>query len=314
LARIPEISSKTGLATSTVAAILRDQPGFKPETRRRVLRVAKELGYRPNYLGRALAGGKSMTIGIVAPMLQARIAQMQITPVASAAEQRGYLAYLVTSDSDLPRSMLSCVENLLDRRIDGLMLFSELPLPEETLAPLKQRPVPTVFLHWAPDSNVTCVRRDFERGIRQVVDHLVSLGHRRVGLTMSAFTYRYPQHKFQIYQETLRAAGIEVVTDASWVHDTSGDRDNDFAQSGYHLIRKQLQKSRQDFPTAVIFESDEAAAGGIRAITEAGLRVPQDVSVVGFDDLPFARTMRPSLTTVHQPRSEFGQKAFEMLH
>jgi len=308
---IAKISERTGLAISTVAGVLRNAPGFSASTRDRVLRVAEEIGYRPNFLSKALAGGKSMTIGVLGCWLTSPSIAMKLESIESTSRKAGYLCYLASAEFENADAQVSHLRGLLDRRVDGLILdYVVVPPPLEVLELLRKSRVPHVFMDWAPDGVPNRVTVNRRAGFDETARHLASLGHKRVAYVSAQYDLDHPQLKFYPYKASLESVGIQVEFGGQW---SLGSNLADMAQEAYRVVKRQLSGPPAERPTALILVNDANAMAALRAAQDLGLDVPRDLSIVGFDDLPFSAMSRPSLTTVHQPRSQVGELAFDAL-
>lgn len=311
MSKIANISKKTGLAVSTVAGVLRNAPGFSASTRDRVMRVADELGYRPNFLSKALAGGKSMTIGVLGCWLTTPSIAMKLESIEATARRAGYLCYLASAEFENPDAQVSHLRGLLDRRVDGLIVdYILVPPPNQVLELLASCGVPHVFMDWAPLSVPHRVTVNRAAGFAQVARHLASLGHKKVAYVSAQYDLDHPEPKLIPYRTCLEEVGIQMQFGEEWSlkSDITG-----MAQVAYEVVKRQLRKRRSDAPTALVLVNDSNAIAAIRAAQDVGLDVPGDLSVVGFDDLSFAAMTRPALTTVRQPRSLVGELAFSAL-
>jgi LacI family transcriptional regulator len=310
---IQDISRRTGLAGSTVAAILRDAPGFNVNTRQRVMDIARDLGYRPNFLGKALAGGKSMTIGVLGCWLTSPSIAMKLESIETTARQAGYLCYLASPEFENTSAQLSHLQGLIDRRVDGLILdYIVVPPARPVQTLLKKSGVPHVFMDWAPPKATNRVAVVRETGIAECADHLTQLGHRDVVYVTTQYDIDHPQYKIDLYRRHLARGGATMPADNLWAIGTDVRQVIDAA---YDTVTRKLRNlSPQKYPTAMIFSGDHTAMAGLKAIRDLGLRVPEDISVVGFDNLPLTAMTTPPLTTIHQPRANVGERAFAMLH
>ena len=313
MSSISEISQRAGLARSTVADILRDRPGYNRETRERVKRIAREVDYRPSWLSNALRGGKSMTFGLLGCLLEEASAMSKVKSIESAARAEGYHVYFVNTNQESLADSGSHVQHLRDllhRKIDGLIIdYVGGAPPPEVLSLVEEQSIPSVYMDWGPAGRANCVTVNRLAGIREAVAHLSALQHRRVAIITTEWAVSFPNAKMSAYRQCLGDAGIDVRSGPDWVHrqNTQG-----IEFDTYQVVRRQLARGGP-LPTALVLFDDLAAVGALRGVFDAGLRVPEDISVIGFNDLGVAQVSRPALTTVHQPRSEVGQAACEML-
>lgn len=306
---IDDIAAKAGLSRSSVAKILRDRPGFSPKTRQRVLGIASDMGYRPNYLSKALAGGRSMTIGIIAGGLRVPITTLKLSSIEKVAAAAGYMAFMRSLSLDALDLTMAAIRDMADRRVDGMIVYaSAMEIQTDLASMLDTLGLPVVLI-----SDALCGRPavvvNREAGIRQAVAHLVELGHRRAALMATTHDLASPARKYNVYRKAGRELGLALEDDTRWTADSST---SGVKSRTYEIVRRQM--ARKDRPTALLMNNDDCAMAALAALTDMGLRVPEDVSIVGFDDLPHTRYLRPALTTIHQPRAEVGQTAFALLH
>jgi DNA-binding LacI/PurR family transcriptional regulator len=313
MSSIAEISREAGLARSTVADILRDRPGYNLDTCDRVKRIAREMGYRPSWLSKALRGGKSMTIGLLGCLLEDISAMSKAKSIESAALAEGYQVYFVNTNQETLADSSFHVQHLrdlLDRKIDGLIIdYVGVAPPQEVLSMVEEQTIPSVYMDWAPPGRANCVAVNRMSGIQEAVNHLSALQHQRVAIITTEWAVRSPNAKMVTYRQCLEAAGIEVLMGSDWTHRQNAQG---IEFDTCRVVRRQLARGGR-LPTAMILFDDLAAVGAMRGVFDAGLRVPEDISVLGFNDLGIAQVSRPALTTVHQPRAEVGQAACEML-
>lgn len=308
MSTIFEIATRAGVSKSTVAGVLNRSPRFSDRTRRRVLRVADELGYRPNYLSKALAGARSMTIGVVVGSYDPLVmnAVKAIEARAREAEYRPFILFAVGAD---PSLVAAAVRDVLDRRVDGLIVYAYQPFRSAIQAVLDRAPMPVVYMRADPAGarHVIPMRRD--AALRELAAHLRNLGHR------AAADLRWPSDPgvepelHAAYQRAFAAEGVELTTGEPWIMNRI-DAESD-ATAAYRTVRWALLAGHR--PTAISVADDELAVAVMAAIADAGLRVPADISVVGKDGHPMAEFCRPSLTTILEPQAEAGDAAFVAL-
>jgi LacI family transcriptional regulator len=307
MATLSDISKATNLGLGTVSDILRHKPGYNQQTRQRVLEAAQTLNYRPNRIGQALRRGRTQSIGLLAGSLNVPVASFKLGGIVKAAREADYACYVGQLGLDEPAVAAKVVDGMLGRGVDGLIVYLAAPLEESVMAALQSQSIPIVYLDWAPPGARHRITVNRLAGIRQMARHLGELGHRRVRYIVTSSDVYEPSLKLEAYRRVLQRQGIEL--EQPW--EMVLDPDKPVAQSAYELVEELIRAGR--LPTALLMSNDEAALGATAALTDARLRVPQDVTVVGFDDVPHAAYCRPSLTTIHQPRGEAGRAAFKML-
>lgn len=308
---LKDIVKKTGLSISTVSHVLNGRPGFSTDTQQRVRQAAKELGYSPNHLSRALAGGKSMSIGLMGETFGTPIRLLRMRQIEKLAKANDYRMYLVANEGMFNEpDLLQTIEDLLARRVDGLIICDLNQLPQNAMQQLMNCGKPVVFVDHVPDQAQGGVHVDRTGALREAISHLVELGHRSAVYLGSRFDQLVPELKLGRYRQESSMAGIQLIESPTWYLEATGEIEN-MAGAAYKLTTQMFR--HEIVPTAIICISDETAMGAISAIHDAGLSVPGDVSVVGFDDLPTARYFQPALTTIAQPMVEAGQAAYEIL-
>ena len=300
---ISDVAAHAGVGAGTVSRVLNDSPRVSATTRARVLAAIDALEYRPNPLARALSRGRAHTMGVVVPFFTHASAVERLRGVVDELRGSRYDVVLFNVESPLHRD--EHFANLLRRdRADGLLVLS-LPPPPAALARLLASGVPVVLVD-ARGEGVACVVTDDVEGGRTATQHLVALGHERVAFIgdspNNAFGFTSSACREQGYRRTLADAGIKF--DRRYVRHGAHER-----AVGRRLAEHLLALS--DRPTAVFASSDVQAMGVLEAARAAGLRVPQDLSVVGFDDIEISGYA--GLTTVHQPLRESGRQGAALL-
>ncbi|MDD2710747.1 MAG: LacI family DNA-binding transcriptional regulator [Verrucomicrobiae bacterium] len=310
MSAINQIAEKTRLSYVTVAEILRGRKGYNAKTCQRVLKLARELNYQPNYLGKALAGGRSMSIGVIISSLDSPIEVGKLKEIEFQASANGYRCYLLTHHSflfaqpaDAQPTLADSLNDLIQRRIDGLMVYVVHPLPREVLAILRKATIPVVHIDWAPPEAQQVIRIERQAALRDLAKHLAGLGHRR-----AVFHQRAPGRMIQPLQKALRKENLHLEAPPEW--STTG-HSPDFETQACALASERFRQG--DVPPLLICHLDQAAVGVLAACHDAGLKVPQDISLVGWGGLPCAQTCRPQLTTVREPGVGVGEQAFKWL-
>jgi LacI family transcriptional regulator len=304
-----DVADLAGVSRTTVSLVLNDVEGIKisPATRQRVSNAARELGYVPDAAARALASRRAQIVGLILTRSPHHIASDAfLTQILDG-------LFEVMHQHDM-RLLIDIVEPQHQKevylqmarakRIDGILLSGP-RIDDQALRALEADGFPTVLLGQLPETDFCSVDVDNRAAAIDAVAHLLNLGHERVAcLTNAATTYTAAADRLQGYKDALHAAGIPF--DPALVR--YGDFDT---QSGYRAMCDLLE-SKVNFSAAFI-ASDTVALGAKAAIHEHGWQIPDDIAVVGFDDLAFSRYLQPSLTTVHLPAIDLARKAAEML-
>jgi DNA-binding LacI/PurR family transcriptional regulator len=308
-ARSQDVAKLAGVSRTTVSFVLNDVPGVKisPETRRRVLQAARELNYYPTAAARSLASGKTQRIGLILGEGQDRLAADAFLPaflqgVTASVHRRGYLLMLQLAE-DVP-SHEAYARLIREQQVDGLILSG--PRSDDRLLPqLAEERFPLILHGRLEDSDLPCVDVDNQAGAYQAMNHLIDLGHRRIGFISNApLSYSATQERFAGYRLALTEQEIAVeeclIRTAAFLPEAGRDAMED-------LLRL------QERPSAVFAASDVVALGAMGAIHAAGLRIPDDIAVVGYDDIFLAAHVHPPLTTVRVPAYGLGWTAAEIL-
>lgn len=301
-----DVAALAGVSRATVSFVLNERADVKisPATRQRVIDAATQLGYHPHAPARQLAGGSSLTLGLVLLQTPEQVAgdallAETLRGLSTAARTAGYR---VLVESIIPGDG-GYAEILRTRRAEGLVISGP-RRDDPTLEPLVNEGFPIVLQGSLPGFRGPSVDVDNVAGARRAVEHLIELGHRRIGcVTNAPLAYTAASERLEGYRQALQAAGI--VFNETLVAEGEFD-----APSGHRAMTRLLAADRV---SAVFAASDVVALGVIGALREAGQRVPQDVSVVGFDDIPLAAYVDPPLTTVRIPAFELGLTAGQAL-
>lgn len=301
-----DVAADAGVHPATASRAL--NPGTRAlvneETARRVLDSAARLGYRPNPIARGLKTNRSYTIGVVVPDLRNPL----FPPIARGVEERlepsGYTSLLANTDNDHEREKLS-FEALRARQVDGLITGSARrhhPLLRE----LCDSGLPVVQVNRRmDDEDIPSVVADDIAGVRLAIDHLAELGHVRIAHVAGSLETSTGQQRFDGFLRAMQACGIEA--DEALMPTALN-----YSEAEGHRLTKALIESGRQF-TAILAGNDLMALGCIDAINEAGLRCPDDVSVVGFNDMDWSARFAPPLTTVRVPHYELGVQAADLL-
>jgi DNA-binding LacI/PurR family transcriptional regulator len=296
-----DVAQLAGVSHQTVSRVLHDSPAVRPETRARVLEAMKQLDYRPNSAARALVTGRTRTLGVISFDTTLYGPASTVLGIERAAHEAGYFIIIVSLPSLTHDSVRSALDRLRDRGVDGIVVIA----PQETAADaLRGLPpgVPVVAAEAGPGDAIPVAEVDQLAGGRLATEHLLGLGHRTVAHIAGPEDFMEAQQRVAGWREALTAAGLDAPDPL--VGDWS-------ARAGYELGHQLLQR-RPDV-TAVFAANDPMALGLLRAMRERGLSAPEDVSVVGFDDVPEAEYFSPPLTSIRQDFDEIGRRSLALL-
>jgi DNA-binding LacI/PurR family transcriptional regulator len=300
---IKDVARESGVNVSTVSRALNGEYGVHAETREMVTAIARRLGYRPNRVARGLVTGRSHTLALVVSDIRNHFFAEVARGAEDAACRAGHDLILCNSDLD-PEKQMRYVQSLLEKRVDGILMNSVAVLSPKQRQQLAATGVAIVLLNRAaPRSVFSTVYADNEGGGVLAGEYLLKLGHRRIAHLTG------PRHHGNL---TARAKGFARALGGAPrpVEPVVIYGRNNF-NGGYEMGRQVLTEYPQI--TAVFAGNDAMAFGAIRAFTEAGRRIPDDISVIGFDNIELAGIVNPPLTTIHQPKYEIGEAAVEIL-
>lgn len=304
---IEDIARLSGVSRSTVSRVINGQPSVRPTVRDRVQEVISTYGYTPQAAARQLVTQRTSTIGLILPdnayhLFGNPIFALIGQGISQICAQRGYISMLFLGRQDMEEQTLF---NLLrGRHFDGIVLISSDsndPIPVF----LQDAGIPYVRIGHDPNrQNEHYVDVDNVEAARIGVSHLIALGHRRIAMLKGLLKDNCVHERYEGYKRALSEAGIPFDPDLVGQGDWS-------AASGYANTRRFLQL--EEPPTALFSSNDMMVAGVVRAVQDQGLEVPDDLAIVGFDDLPQTTMIYPQLTTIRQPCVELGVRATELL-
>jgi len=302
LVNIKEVAKAAGVSASTVSRALTGKIPVSEDARIRVMAAVEKMNYQPNAFAQGLKGGRIQTIGLVIPNVRSLVFPAAIRGIEDTAGQHGYTVVLCNTDENIEKERFY-IENLRRRLIDGF-IFSTARPGHEYLLDLPSEGVPVVFMIRQLGKAINTVVLDNEGGAYEAIRYMLSRGLKNIALINGSLDLPLYRHRYEGYLRALQEAGAAEPADMV-VHGISGWDD------GYQVMKELLDKGHR--PDAVFATSDPKAMGIIRAIRDIGLRVPQDISVMGFDNLDFSSQIDPPLTTVAQPFYEMGVRACRRL-
>jgi LacI family transcriptional regulator len=302
---IRDIARAAGVSVATVSRVINGRPDVSPQTRDAVLRVARAHNFTTNRSARALSVGRTGLIGFTVPFVDQNYFTGILSGAAEALYEQEQRVVLCPTHHEHDREV-TLLERLMNGTTDGAIVL----LPEESNEELRRLqdygyPFVVADPRQPLDEGIPAVSASHSAGARAATDHLVRLGHRRIGLITGFRGWTATEERLEGYKAALAAAGLpflpELVVEGQFN-----------AESGYAAGRELLELP--DRPTAIFASNDNMAAGALRAALGRGLRVPDELSVVGFDDTELARILAPRLTTVRQPLAELGRTAVSLLN
>lgn len=298
-----EVARRAGVHAGTASRALNPQTRslVNSETASKVMAAAEELGYRPNPMARGLKTKRSFTIGVLIPDLTNPLFPPIVRGIEDALATMGYTALLANSDNDPDKERLH-FETMKDRQVEGFIMATaerDHPLIEDAIA----ADAPIVLVNRTVDSSrAFAVINDDRKGTALSVNHLVGLGHTRIAHIVGPERYSTGRIRYHGFIDAMKAAKLKA--DRNLIRFTKT-----FVESeGARVFKQLLEDDTRDF-TAVVAGNDLLALGCYDVMAEAGLRCPRDLSIVGFNDIPFLDKLRPPLTTIRIPHYELGARA-----
>lgn len=304
---LKELAAKCGLSVATVSKALNDYSDIGEETRKRVRLAAQEMGYKPSSIARGLKTGRTYNLGVIySDDTASGFTHCYFGPVLQAfrqeAEQNGYdLTFINGSHSG---SHMDYLEHCLSRHVDGVCVVCA-PAGDAELGRLLSSSIPAVTVDFLYN-NRTCVQSENRKGMELLTRYVLAMGHRRIALIRGAGAHNPVADVRQaIFLGQMKQAGIEVP-------------DVYLAQGEFHDPRSARRATRELLrlsqpPTCILMSDDYAAQGGLQEIRQAGLRVPEDISVAGYDGVSWIQSIRPHLTTIWQDTQTIGREAARQL-
>ncbi|WP_250545927.1 LacI family DNA-binding transcriptional regulator [Paenarthrobacter sp. DKR-5] len=295
-----DVARVAGVSHQTVSRVLNDHPNVSARTKERVEKAIAELGYRRNTAARSLVTRRSQTIGVLGTEMAQYGPSNTLLGIQQAARDAGYFVSIAGLREVTPDTIKDALGHLMDQAVDGIVVVVPHPGIMEVLQNITVS-VPLVVAGAAGDGGLSGVAVDQRLGARLAVEHLVRLGHRRIAHISGPVDWIDAAARIDGWREALAAAGLEasVLLEGDWS-----------AGCGY---RAGLALAAERAVTAVFAANDQMALGVLRALHESGVRVPEDISVVGYDDQPEAAYFTPPLTTVNQDFVELGRLCIELM-
>lgn len=299
-----DVAKVAGVSHQTVSRVVNGHPNVREETVVRVRRAIAELGYHPNSTARALVTRRTNMLGALAVDTSLFGPAQTLAGIERAAREAGYFLSIVSVDDLSPDGVAEALDHLVQQSVEGCVAIAPQQELVHALATLPG-PRPLVSVEGGEGTGLPVVGVDQEQGARDAVRHLLDLGHRTVHHVAGRVDWLEAEARVHGWREELLAASREVPDPLA------GDWS---PHSGYELGRRLTERrAAGEEVTAVFVANDQMAVGLLKALHEAGLRVPDDVSVVGFDDIPEAAYLTPGLTTVVQDFTRVGTAALEIL-
>ncbi len=305
-ATINQVAEKAGVSIQTVSRVLNGRPDVSPETRLRVQQVMSELAYQPYAIARGLASRRTYTLGLITSDFSDYWFSQVVTGAEAVGHEHGYF-FMLGSTGCESQDEPAFLRLLTQRHVEGILFVrAGCPSDLEHLKDLQHSGIPVVSTgFYLPNADFGIVEVDNVDGGKKATQHLIDLGHTHIAMIAGPAGWKSVSDRTLGYHQALESAGIPVDPDLivqgeSWLH-----------KSGFEAV-KELLRRKKPF-SAVFAQNDRMARGAIIALEQAGRRVPEDVSIVGYDDIPEAEFSDPPLTTIRQPMQDVGKAAASML-
>lgn len=306
-ATIKDIARELNVSSSTVSRALKDYPGISDETKRKVKELADKLNYRPNAVALSLRKSKSFTIGVIIPEVVHFFFSTVISGIEEVAFANGYNVILCQTNEKLSREQ-SSIETMLSNQIDGFLVsFSRETTDFTHFKKLLDLGFPIVFFDRMPDlENTVNVTVNDYQGAYDAVNHLVEQGYKKIAHLSGPQNLAISKKRKEGYLDALKNAGIEPRPD--WIIECPFGTEKE----SYDITSKLFSNS-VDLPDAIFAHHDIVAAGAMMALKNLGLRIPEDVGIVGYSNWQFSSMIDPPLSTVSQPGFKIGEQSSKLL-
>ncbi|MCR6107621.1 catabolite control protein A [Salipaludibacillus agaradhaerens] len=301
---IYDVAREAGVSMATVSRVVNGNPNVKPTTRKKVLEAIERLGYRPNAVARGLASKRTTTVGVVIPDISSTFFAELARGIEDIATMYKYNIILCNSDQNKEKE-IHLINTLLEKQVDGIVFMGG-EITSEHEETFKKSPVPIVLSATIDDKKeFPSVNIDYKQAAYDAVKSLTDEGHTKVA--MLSGTLEDPVNgylKFSGYKNAIQDAGLHLDDDLVVIGDYSYD-------SGLEAMASLLKLKER--PTAIFASTDEMALGLIHGAQDAGVKVPEDIEIIGFDNTRLATMVRPTLTTVVQPMYDIGAVSMRLL-
>lgn len=306
---IKKIAEQAGVSIATVSRVINQPEVVHPQTRETVLKIIEKLNYTPNPLAKSLLTGKTQNIALIVPTLRNQFFVEIVEGIENYLKERNYNVTIFNTHASMSRQE-SILEYILKKRLngfaDGVILAGSGAFQEGYEKSLNSVKAPIVAIEYIPDHDYSCVWVDDSMGARLAIEHLVKLGHQRIGIIAAKPDFLSTRRRVQSAETVLAEHNLpwndELISYGSAL---------DTLACGAEAVAKLLDSKKR--PTAIFAINDVLAIGALKYVQEKKFRVPQDISIIGFDDIPMSEFCFPGLTTLKSPTYEIGQTAARIL-
>ena len=299
------IAKELGISASTVSRAINGKTVVNEQTRKRVLEAAKKYSYTPNEVARSLRKSTTDTIAVVLPDISETFFGIIVKEIERVVAGKGYMVIL-SDTHEKPEKEQKYIDMLFKRRVDALVLAT-VDCKGESVNKFLDNGIPVVFIDNIPEiDNIDAITIDNRKASKLAIEHLVQNGHKNIAAIFGSKDETTGEERFSGYKEALSELGIKYNNDVVEFGDYK-------LESGYDAMKRLLENRKQSLFTAVYVTSEKMTYGALRAIRDAGLNVPEDISVVGFDINNLKDDRRRTITSVRQPEKEIGEMVGKLL-
>ncbi|ACL69215.1 LacI family DNA-binding transcriptional regulator [Halothermothrix orenii] len=300
---IKDIAKKANVSVTTVSRVLNNKPDVSEKTKSKILKIINELGYNPNGVARGLVLNRTHTIGLIIPDIRNPFFPEVARGIEDKAKEYGYSVIYCNTDNKKEEEK-KAVELLLNKRVDGIILSLSMNNRDE-LDRIKKQGCPIVQIdRKVPDANYPTVTIDNLISAYNATKHLINLGHKYIAHITGNLDTKTGQDRLNGYKKAMHERGIHISQE--WI--IEGDYSK---ESGYKNMKRILNLKNR--PTGIFIANDLMAIGAYKAVFESKLNIPEDISIIGHDDIELASLVNPELTTMAQPKYEMGKHAARLL-
>jgi DNA-binding LacI/PurR family transcriptional regulator len=300
---IKAVAKLANVSTATVSRTINGSDKVNPETAARVHAAISTLNFIPNTNARALGSGRSSLLGLIIsdvtnPFFSELVKAFEDVAIGQRQE------ILIANTNYDPHRTKHCVTRLIQRKVDGVAIMTS-EMDEHLIEIFRRSQIPVVFLDMeTPRIGVSCVHIDYSTGVEMAMNHLIGLGHQRIAFISGPLTLKSAYTRYRAFMESTARDHLNARPEFI-------QEGNHRPDGGYQAMRRILACEHR--PTAVLASNDMTAIGALGAISESGLRVPEDISIIGFDDIQLSAYTAPPLTTIHVPHTEIAEAAVHAL-
>lgn len=304
---IYDVAKRAGVSAATVSKVLNGTGRISQETSQRILAAIDELRYRPSLIASALKKQQTFSVGLLVPDITNPFYAALARAVEDHALSHNYSVLMCSTDNTAEREERQ-LERFLRQQLDGLIVATSEAMRLEFLATLRDSQIRVVFIdRVVPNIPYPVIATDHYRGSYLATRHLIDLGHRNIAIFLEPLTLHSSLERLRGFVTALEEQDLRF-------DNTSMFSEGFGVESGYRLAQRLLaQYSEQRMPTAIFAATDQLAIGALQHFHEKGIGVPEQISIIGYDDIQMAKMVSPPLTTVAQPIAEIGRQAFELL-